>query len=183
VPRLILVRHGEASAAWGDDPDPGLSDVGRAQASAVADALAPLGPLAIQTSPLRRCRETAAPLAARWGTEPVISTAVAEIPSPPGVALAERSAWLLSLGDRTWSDADADTARWRAEAVAAVRDLPGDTVVFTHFVAINVLVGAATGDERVFVARFANCSRTIIDVTDGRLQVAELGAEADSTIG
>ena len=25
---LILIRHGEAAQAWGDDPDPGLSENG-----------------------------------------------------------------------------------------------------------------------------------------------------------
>jgi broad specificity phosphatase PhoE len=183
VPRVTLVRHGEASAGWGDDPDPGLSELGARQAAAVAEALAPLGPQAVLTSPLRRCRETAAPLAARWGVEPVVTHPVAEIPSPPGVGLDERSAWLLSLSDRRWSDADPATRQWCAEVVAAVTGLGEDTVVFSHFVAINVVLGAALGDDRVFVARLANCSRTIVDVVDGRLVLVEVGAEADSRIG
>lgn len=183
VPRVILVRHGEASAAWSDDPDPGLSELGRRQALAVADALAAVGPLALVTSPMRRCRETAAPLAARWGVEPLVAEPVSEIPSPPDVALADRSAWLQRLMERRYSDADPDTQRWRDEAIAAVRQLDRDTVVFTHFVAINAVLGAALDDDRVSLARVANCSRTVIDVVDGRVRQVELGDVADSTIG
>ena len=49
--RLVLVRHGHASGGWDDDPDPGLDDLGRAQAEAMADLVAPLGPLPILVSP------------------------------------------------------------------------------------------------------------------------------------
>ena len=180
---MILVRHGEASAAWGDDPDPGLSELGARQAEAVADALAPLGPWAIATSPLRRCRQTAAPLASRWGIEPAVAPEVAEVPSPAAIAVAERPAWLLALAERTWAEADAATRRWRDDVVAALLGLTDDVVVFSHFVAINVALGAATGDDRVFVARLANCSRTVIDVVGGRLQLVEAGEVADSRIG
>lgn len=183
VPRVILVRHGEASAAWGDDPDPGLSELGRQQAVTAADALAPSGPLALMTSPMRRCRETAAPLAARWGAEPLVAEPVSEIPSPAGVALADRSAWLQRLFEQRYRDADRDTRRWRDEAIAAVRRLDRDTVVFTHFVAINAVLGAALDDDRVLLARVANCSRTVLDVVDGRLHVVERGDVADSTVG
>lgn len=180
---MILVRHGEASAAWGDDPDPGLSTLGRRQALVAAEALAPVGPLALVTSPMRRCRQTAAPLAARWGVEPLVAELVSEIPSPPGVALADRSAWLQRLGERRYRDADPDTRRWRDEVIAAVRQLDRDTVVFTHFVAVNALLGSALDDDQVFLARVANCSRTVIDVVDGHLHLVQIGDVADSTIG
>ncbi len=58
--RLILVRHGRAAGGWDDDLDPGLDELGRAQAEAMADLVAPRGPLPILVSPMRRCRETAA---------------------------------------------------------------------------------------------------------------------------
>jgi len=62
---LIVVRHGQTDAnARGlllGRADPALDAVGRTQASAVAAALAPLHRDArIVSSPLRRCRETAA---------------------------------------------------------------------------------------------------------------------------
>ena len=56
--------------------------------------LSPLGPLALVTSPLLRCQETAAGLARAWKVEPRIEPGVAEIPSPEGVAMADRVEWL-----------------------------------------------------------------------------------------
>lgn len=67
--RLILIRHAEA------DPtmcgrcygalDVALSDAGREDAQTVSAALADLPITAVYTSPLRRARETAAPIARR----------------------------------------------------------------------------------------------------------------------
>ena len=65
--RIYLVRHGRAELGWGMDYDPGLDDLGRSQASAAANKLAPLGPLEVISSPLRRARQTAMPLAELWG--------------------------------------------------------------------------------------------------------------------
>ena len=70
---IRLVRHGRATGGWDADVDPGLDELGVAQAAALADLLGPLGDAAgrraLVTSPMRRCRETAAPLAARWGVD------------------------------------------------------------------------------------------------------------------
>jgi len=57
--KLYLVRHGQAAASWGEDPDPGLNALGHGQAARMAAALAALGPMPIMISPLRRTRETA----------------------------------------------------------------------------------------------------------------------------
>ena len=40
---------------------------------------------------------------------------------------------------------------WRSPLIATVLAVPTDTVVFTHFVAINALVGAASGDDAMIV--------------------------------
>jgi len=57
--KLYLVRHGQAAASWGEDPDPSLNALGHGQAARMAAALAALGPMPIMISPLRRTRETA----------------------------------------------------------------------------------------------------------------------------
>lgn len=62
---LFLVRHGRAAAGFDGHHDPGLDDLGRTQAISAAAHLAPLGPLAIYSSPLARARETAIPLSQR----------------------------------------------------------------------------------------------------------------------
>src|SRR3954469_22301623 len=140
MPRITLVRHGQAAAGWGDDLDPGLSDVGRAQAEGVAAALASIGPQPILVSPLRRCREMAAPLAQRWGVEPVVDAAVGEIVSPADRAgLDARAAWLRAPMEGAWSELDTELHTWRDAVVDRIRAIDVDTVVHSHFIAINVV--------------------------------------------
>ena len=78
-----------SSATGGPRPDgtaiadPDLDDLGRAQAVTAADRLELLAapePLAVITSPLRRCRRTAAALCERWAVDPVVDVSIAEIP-------------------------------------------------------------------------------------------------------
>ncbi|HKD22365.1 MAG TPA: histidine phosphatase family protein [Rhizomicrobium sp.] len=182
MPRLYLVRHGRAAATFAEAADPGLDALGRSQAEAVATRLAPLGPFALVSSPLKRARETSEPLAARWRREPAIEPAVAEIPSPPGMGLAERAEWLRGFMAGSWRDASRDLAQWREEAVAALAALRDDTVIFSHFIAINVAAGAAERDDRVILFRPDNCSVTILDVENGALRLVERGHEAETKV-
>jgi len=180
--RVHLVRHGRAAAGWDTDPDPGLDELGREQALAVARRLAPLGPLAVVTSPLLRCRQTAFPLAAAWGVEVRVEPDVAEIPSPEGVPMAERVDWLRRSMAGTWADLGPTYSAFRDGVVAAIAALPADTVVFSHFVAINAVIGVAIGDDRLVSTSLDNCSVTVIDVVDGVLRLVETGHEADTLI-
>jgi broad specificity phosphatase PhoE len=182
VIRLYLVRHGRATAGWDVDPDPALDDVGRRQAAKVADRLAPLGPLAVISSPLRRCRETAAALAARWEATVEIEPAVREMPSPDGIAIADRVDWLRVAAEGTWSALGERYSAYRDSVAARLSRCTADTVVFSHFVAINAAIGAATADDRVVILSLDNCSVTVLDVDDGRLHLVEGGHEADTLI-
>ncbi len=181
MPRLRLVRHGHAAAGFSDDHDPGLDEVGQAQAEAVARALAPLGPQPIVVSPLRRTRETAAPLEAAWDVAAVVDDRVAEIPSPTD-DLAERGAWLSRAMAGTWADLGPAYEAWRDRLIAALEDLPADTVVVSHFIAINAVVGRAVDDDRVMHVALGNGSITTVDVVPGHVAVVELGAVASTEV-
>jgi len=180
MPRLYMVRHGRAAATFGEAHDPGLDDLGRSQAEEVAKKLAPLGPLAIISSPLARTRETAAPLAKSWNREPLIEEAVAEIPSP-GLDLAERAQWLRKFMAGSWRAATPPLAQWREDVIAALVELKQDTVIFSHYVALNVAIGAATGDDRVTSFSPENCSVTIFETAGEKLALIEKGREAPLT--
>jgi broad specificity phosphatase PhoE len=182
VTRLYLVRHGRAAAGWDIDPDPGLDEIGQRQAVAVAARLAPLGPLPVFTSPLLRCRETAAPLAAAWNVEPVVEPGVAEIPSPEGVAMVDRIEWLRVAMRRTWADLGQGYVDFRDQVVRSVGGMDAECVVFSHFIAINAAIGAAISDDQLVVRSLDNCSVTVIDVENGVLQLVEGGHEADTLI-
>ena len=66
--------------------------------------------------------------------------------------------------------------------LARVLAINADTVVFTHFVAINTIVAAASRDDRLTVFTPTNCSRTVIDIERGNLSVVQLGGQADTDI-
>lgn len=201
--RVRLVRHGRATAGWDIDPDPGLDELGREQARRLAERLGPAGeidgdggdggadgdggvgrgaPPYLVSSPLRRCRETAAPLAERWGVEPVIEPAVAEIPSPEGVAMGERVAWLRAAMAGSWSELGDRYTAYRDGVLAAVAALPDGAVVVSHFVAINAVIGACLGDDRLLLRSLDNTSVTVVDVSPGGFVLVEAGHEADTLI-
>jgi len=179
--RLILVRHGKAAATWGADLDPGLDETGRAQAARMAAGLAVGAPRDLVVSPLRRTRETAAPLEAAWGLTARVEPRVAEIPSPTP-DLERRVVWLRGVMAGRWSTLAPELQAWRASVIAALVGLSRPAVVVSHFIAINVAVGAALGDDRVVVFEPDNCSETVLDVVNGRLLLVEKGAEAHTKV-
>jgi broad specificity phosphatase PhoE len=182
VTRLYLVRHGRASAGWNTAVDPGLDETGHLQAAAVAGRLEPLGPLPVLTSPLLRCRETAAALCALWGSEARIEPGVAEIPSPEGFAMQDRVEWLRQAMRGTWTDLGPPFVEFRNSVIDTVTAVASDTVIFSHFIAVNAAIGAALSDDRLVIRSLDNCSVTVVDVVDGALHLVESGHEADTLI-
>ncbi len=178
--RLVLIRHAHPHAGYAQDEDPGLDDLGRRQAASMRDAVTPLGPRPILVSPLRRTRETASVLEEAWATPATVEPRVGEIPSPFG--LGERSTWLRSVLASTWSEQPSELLQWRDRVLDTLRAVRSDTVVVTHFVAINVVAGAATGDERITNCLPDYCSQTIVDVDADGFTLVETGAQASTQI-
>ncbi|MBI3800376.1 MAG: histidine phosphatase family protein [Deltaproteobacteria bacterium] len=178
---LYLIRHGRPSAGFAEAQDPGLDEVGRQQAEAVAQELAALGPLAMLTSPLKRARETAVPLEAVWRVQARVEQAVAEIPTPTADPLT-RSSWLHQALRGRWSELPTVYQQWREQVAAALSALTTPTVITTHFVAINAAVGVATGDDRMICFEPDHCSCTVLEVADGTLRVVTLGRQRATRI-
>lgn len=190
VIRVHLVRHGRAAAGWDTDPDPGLDDLGRQQAQATATRLASLGANGlghdVVSSPLRRCRETAGFLLGEWSrpvAELTIVEEVREIPSPPGVPMPERVEWLRKAMAGTWADLGSPYTDFRKGVVEFVRTRTRPVVIFSHFIAINAVIGACIGDDRLVIDSLDNASVTVVDVgPDGDVQLVERGRQADTLI-
>lgn len=183
--RIFLVRHGRAAAGWDTAMDPPLDDFGREQAAATAARLAvrlqdskwSFTDVDVVTSPLLRCRQTAAEYERVTGTVARVEPRIAEIPSPTGVDMADRVTWLRRAMQGTWAqlierDGD-DYAQFRDALLSWARAIRRDTIAFSHFVAINALIGAATGDDRLVTRSVDNASVTVLGVT----------AEADNGVG
>jgi broad specificity phosphatase PhoE len=187
MPTLYLVRHAKPAASWSEATDPGLDAQGQSQAVACAQSLASRGPLTIYTSPLRRCLETSQPLAESWQTQATVLPTVAEIPGPP-LALAERAQWLTAAMQGTWTQLQDSTpqgwpnyADWRAAMLRSLLAIEADSVIVTHYVAINAVVGAAQGHDRIISFRPAHASITVLQVQAGRLIVRHLGDETPAS--
>ncbi|MFF8502238.1 bifunctional RNase H/acid phosphatase [Streptomyces anulatus] len=163
---LVLLRHGETaltpekrfSGSGGTDPE--LSATGRGQAERAAEHFAALGTVqAIVSSPLRRCRETAAAVADRLGLDVRIDEGLRETDfgAWEGLTFGEvreryaddLTAWLASPD--TAPTGGGESFAEVAERVAAARDrivarYAGRTVLLvTHVTPIKTLVRLALG--------------------------------------
>lgn len=183
-----VIRHGRPASTWGGaDDDPGLDETGRQQARTVADEILALPPetrpTRVVSSPLRRCRETAQPLADALGVEVVIDPRVGEIPTPAALSHEERPAWLRQAFGGRWDEieGDLDYVAWTQGVAAALRE-HGGAAVFSHFVALNAAVSVATGRAEVMAFRPDHCSRTVFDIDGERLILVEKGREAQSQV-
>jgi len=189
--RIYMIRHGKPAATWGDtndDGDPGLDEVGQAQARAAAEALLALPeaerPTRVVSSPLRRCRETAAPFAAALGVDLIIDPMVGEIPTPSTVSHEDRGAWLRNAFAGRWGEiiGDLDYDAWRRGVADAVAGYP-NTAVFSHYVAINAAVSTAEGHDLVMGFRPDHCSVQTFETTgDGGLILVSRGREASTQV-
>jgi broad specificity phosphatase PhoE len=178
---IYLVRHGQPQAGFAEAMDPGLDAVGREQASMMARELGPLGPLPLVTSPLRRARETALALETFWGISARVEPAVGEIPSPTTDLLA-RGDWVRHILRQRWSELPQEYQHWRDTVTAFLCGLHTSTVITTHFVAINVAVGVATGDDRVMCFQPDYCSCTVLEHVEGALRVVALGRQGATLV-
>jgi broad specificity phosphatase PhoE len=74
-------------------------------------------------------------------------------------------------------------ADYRTNLLDALASISTDAVVFSHFIAINVVIGAATDDDRMVIASLDNCSVTTV-TSDGRgtFTIESMGNEAATLI-
>ncbi|NEB87992.1 histidine phosphatase family protein, partial [Streptomyces anulatus] len=192
---LVLLRHGETaltpekrfSGSGGTDPE--LSATGRGQAERAAEHFAALGTVQeIVSSPLRRCRETAAAVAGRLGLDVRIDEGLRETDfgAWEGLTFGEvreryaddLTAWLASPD--TAPTGGGESFAEVAERVAAARDrivarYAGRTVLLvTHVTPIKTLVRLALGapPEALFRMELSAASiSTVAHYADGNASV------------
>ena len=196
VAELFIVRHADAipeedeiipSGVYDDLP---LSRLGREQAQALADRLGScsLRFHALYSSPLRRCLETAAPLAERLGLTPIIIEGLKEIrlgdvgPLPEGHndlaaltrALQARQIEIVRLAGSTgnWDIiANSEPSKeFRKRVVEALDEVAskhiGERVLaFAHGGVVNAYIAEVLGLQKDFFFPAANTSITVVRVS------------------
>ncbi len=170
---LVLVRHALPvrvdRAPDGGVADPELMPRGRMQAQRVVAALGADGVDAVVSSPSRRALETAAPLCAALGLDPVVEEGVAEFDR--GLASYVPVEEIRAEGGEAWQAlargdlyaVGVDPVAFRERVVAALEDVvarhPGGRVaVFCHAGVINAYAGHVLGQERAIWFAPAYCS-------------------------
>ena len=139
---IILIRHGEAAQSWGDHPDPDLSEDGFKQAKLLEEhsELQNLHLYEFVSSPKARAKSTAIPLAKKFNKEIIINDVFSEIPSG-NIDANEKKQWLTKTMKEDIGNLSKEVMEWRIKILSQVFGMRKDTIIFSHFMVINALVG------------------------------------------
>jgi broad specificity phosphatase PhoE len=188
--QLLLVRHAQPERVV-DAPDgvadPGLTALGRRQATAVAGWLVEGRVDAVVASPARRAVETATPLSAATGRAVAVRPALLEFDFGVADYVRHEDAdgddhpvwqrWLAFTSPAApGSPADAFRSRVAADLDSLAGDNPGRTLaVVCHGGTINAYVSHVLGTAapQVFLPAYTGVSRVLVD-RDGRRSILSL---------
>ena len=97
--------------------------------------------------------------------------------------MATRVGWLRDAMQGQWNDLGPVYTSYRDSVHDYIATLAKDTVVFSHFVAINAVLGKVLNDDSVLIDSLDNCSVTVFETRgDGTLRVVQRGHQADTLI-
>ncbi len=147
---IILIRHGEAAASWSEDPDPGLSDNGHEQAESllIHDCYQDLSGYQFISSPKLRAIETSNFLAKKFNKNVRTDLSFSEIPAT-GVQMKDKMEWLGNISSMPIEDLPLEVAVWRKEIITSLLLTKSNTVIFSHFMVMNVIASYARGEQRL----------------------------------
>ena len=193
--KIYLVRHGEATEGW-TSQDPPLSELGKSQAESLVTFVSStfdensINNIDFISSPLNRCKETASLALEKMYSEIVINNNFRELPSPT-LDLEKRVNWLRRVLPLTWSellkdketkDSGVNFIQWKKNIMNNIYSLKKDTIIFTHFVVINSIIGEILKSDKIVNFQPSNCSITEIRKINDRLKLVKLGKSLESTV-
>jgi broad specificity phosphatase PhoE len=89
----------------------------------------------------------------------------------------------------TWQDLNRsappgspDYLAWRQALLNALTRMSRDAVIFTHFIAINVVVGNAKSRDDVVCFRPDHASITCVEMANESVRLIELGRQSNTTV-
>ncbi len=189
--KIYLIRHGEAIDGW-TSLDPGLSKLGKKQAEDLRSSLKKKlkDNTDIISSPLLRCQETANISVSDSKKKIIIDDIFRELPSPIK-DLNKRVTWLKRVLPLNWEELEEDTESklsnidyylWRKKIINKIISFKNETVIFTHFVVINYVIGKITNSNKVINFYPDNCSITEIGIENNKMELIKLGDSSISKV-
>ena len=179
---IHLIRHAEhgllGHTLAGRQPGVALSDAGRAQADALAERYAGQAISSILVSPVQRARETAAPIAAVLGLEPLVDPGIEEIDfgewtGAPFTSLAGAPGWSAWNSARSLAPTPGGEFMLAAQAraVSALlrqREWGGSVIAVSHSDVIKAVLAFMLGMPLDLLHRLeiAPASRSILVLGD-----------------
>lgn len=182
--KLLIVRHGEASASWEESSDPGLSDLGIFQAEECSNMLIKVKGIEnfdLKSSPLRRAIETGTKLKEKLNKDLFIDPVFTEIPSP-GIPLNKRQQWLKEIFNKNINELEKPQLNWRESIISRIREIKNPTIIFSHFMVINTIVSYAKNYHSMVHFYPDNCSITELDVNHEKIELVNLGTQLSTHI-
>ena len=88
----------------------------------------------------------------------------------------------LVLYKNIWSEQEEMVRTWHQALLQELRQIRQPAVVFTHFMVLNAIVGALTGDDRVVCFLPDNASVTTVQWAEQTLQLVELGQQLKTVV-
>ena len=84
----------------------------------------------------------------------------------------------------TWQQLGQQFVDYKNTIANFVASLQQDTVIFSHFIAINAVIGHVTNNDQLVVAHLDNCSITTFHIGENNtLTLDDTGHEASTTVG
>ena len=180
---LLLVRHGEAAESWGKHPDPGLSELGIKQSTSLVNnkMLKLLDLYNFVSSPKSRAKMTAEPLMKKFDKELIINDAYSEIPSDE-IDNSQKKAWLTNVMNTEIRDLPDFVVNWRNNIIKHSLGVSQNTIIFTHFMVINAIVGSLLQKSALMYFYPNYVSITKITLENKKVKSISLGDEKKTII-
>jgi probable phosphoglycerate mutase len=179
---IILVRHGEASAAWSAHPDPGLSKLGHLQAAKTGKSLIDQIPLyQLISSPKKRAVETMELISQEKKYSYKLDDRFIEIPSE-NIATEAKKDWLIGIFKAPIAELPEAVKNWRDNLIAWIDNANDNFIVTTHYMVINALISYFTNSKSISYFHPDYASRTEIFLKNGELTKLILGDDKKTVI-
>lgn len=180
---LLLIRHGEASASFGEHADPGLSEKGKQQAHNLMETLSKenFDNFKFISSPKLRAIETAQPLRLEYNKDLVIRNEFSEIPSNniPGH---EKQEWLRGVMSQETLTLPEAVKLWQNNIMSGLLNINSDAIIFSHFMVINAIAASVLKNNKLlyFYPDYTSCTR--LSVEDNQIIEIILGDDKKTLI-